>query len=165
LPATLAEGYVYLSPVSVHLRLGIVMTSSSFYFGPIATVAFGLDRVEKLAGDVNGLVGEGAPVLLISDPGIAALGDRAEGILKAGGHRIARFQDIRSDPLSRQIDAAAEAARKADARFANLTVSFANGTLVIAGTAARVADAWDLAQELRRIPGVPRVALGSVEVK
>ena len=61
--------------------------------------------------------------------------------------------------------AAAEVARKADRRFAGLTLSFANGTLVIAGSAARVADAWDLAQELRRLPGVPRVALGAVEVK
>ena len=61
--------------------------------------------------------------------------------------------------------AAAETARKADRRFAGLSVSFTNGTVVIAGTAARVSDAWDLAQELRRIPGVPRVALGAVEVK
>ena len=79
------------------------MTLSSFYFGPIASVAFGIDRLEKLAGDVNGLVGESAPVLLIGDPGIAALGDQAEAILKAGGHRVTRFQDIRSDPLSRQM--------------------------------------------------------------
>lgn len=113
------------------------MTSSSFYFGPIATVAFGLDRVEKLAGDVNGLVGEGAPVLLISDPGIAALGDRAEGILKAGGHRIARFQDIRSDPLSRQIDAAAEAARKHGAK---LVIGLGGGSaLDVAKMAAAIA--------------------------
>ena len=61
--------------------------------------------------------------------------------------------------------AAAEVARKADRRFAGLSLSFTNGTLVIAGSAARTADAWDLAQELRRIPGVPRVALGAVEVK
>ena len=59
------------------------MTLSSFYFGPIATVAFGIDRVEKLAGDVNGLVGEGAPVLLIGDPGIAALGDRTDDLVDA----------------------------------------------------------------------------------
>ncbi len=61
--------------------------------------------------------------------------------------------------------ATAEVVRKADRRFAGLTLSFANGTLVIAGSAARMADAWDLAQELRRISGVPRVALGAVEVK
>jgi alcohol dehydrogenase class IV len=113
------------------------MTLSSFYFGPIATVAFGIDRVEKLAGDVNGLVGEGAPVLLIGDPGIAALGDRTEGILKAGGHRVARFQDIRSDPLSRQIDAAAEAARKHGAK---LVVGLGGGSaLDVAKMAAAIA--------------------------
>jgi alcohol dehydrogenase class IV len=113
------------------------MTLSSFYFGPIATVAFGIDRVEKLAGDVNGFVGEGAPVLLISDPGIAALGDRAEGILKAGGHRVARFQDIRSDPLSRQIDAAAEAARKHGAK---LVIGLGGGSaLDVAKMAAAIA--------------------------
>ncbi len=93
------------------------MTLSSFYFGPVATVAFGVDRVEKLAGDVNGLAGEGAPVLLISDPGIVTLGDRVEGILGAGGHRVARFQDIRSDPLGSQIDAAAQAARRHGAKL------------------------------------------------
>ena len=120
------------------------MTSSSFYFGPIATVAFGLDRVEKLAGDVNGLVGEGAPVLLISDPGIAALGDRAEGILKAGGHRIARFQDIRSDPLSRQIDAAAEAARKHGAK---LVIGLGGGSaLDVAKMAAAIAPSSEPAE-------------------
>jgi hypothetical protein len=61
--------------------------------------------------------------------------------------------------------AAAEAIRKAERRFTGLNVAFANGTFVIAGSAARASDAWDLAQELRRIPGVPRVALGAIEVK
>jgi alcohol dehydrogenase class IV len=93
------------------------MTLSPFYFGPLASVAFGVDRIEKLGKDVAGLVGAGAPVLLICDPGVAALGDRAEAILKAAGHRVARFQDIRSDPLSRQIDGAAEAARRHGARL------------------------------------------------
>jgi hypothetical protein len=60
---------------------------------------------------------------------------------------------------------AAEALRKAEARYAGLSVAFANGTFVISGRAARAADAWELAQELRRIPGVPRVAVGSVDVK
>jgi alcohol dehydrogenase class IV len=115
------------------------MTLSSFYFGPIASVAFDIDRLEKLAGDVNGLVGEGAPVLLIGDPGIAALGDRTEAILKAGGHRVARFQDIRSDPLSRQIDAAAEAARRHGAK---LVVGLGGGSaLDVAKMAAAIAPA------------------------
>jgi len=61
--------------------------------------------------------------------------------------------------------AAAESIRKTDRRFAGLSIAFANGTFVIAGSAAKAADAWDLAQELRRIPGVPRVAVGAVDVK
>jgi hypothetical protein len=60
---------------------------------------------------------------------------------------------------------AADAVRKADRRFAGLTLELRSGMLVIAGTAAKASDAWDLAQELRRIPGVARVALGNVDVK
>jgi hypothetical protein len=63
------------------------------------------------------------------------------------------------------VQVAAEAVRKADRRYAGLTVEVQNGMLVIAGTAARNADAWDLAQELRRIPGIARVAVGAVEVR
>ncbi|MFO0805960.1 MAG: BON domain-containing protein [Gemmataceae bacterium] len=61
--------------------------------------------------------------------------------------------------------AAAEGLRKSDAKYAGLSIAYANGTFVIAGRAARIGDAWDLAQEIRRIPGVPRVAVGSVDVK
>jgi osmotically-inducible protein OsmY len=68
---------------------------------------------------------------------------------------------------SRPADAlaSAETARKANPRFARLSVSLANGTLVVTGAAARASDAWALAQELRRIPGVTRVAIGDVVVK
>jgi len=92
------------------------MTLPNFSFGPTTPVAFGVDRVEKLAGDVTRLVGADAPVLLVNDPGISAMGDRVEGILKAGGHKVARFQDVRSDPLSRQIDAAADLAPRRSRR-------------------------------------------------
>jgi alcohol dehydrogenase class IV len=135
----LAEAYGYLSPVFANLELGIAMSLPSFYFGPIATVAFGVDRLAKLAADVTSLVGEGAPVLLISDPGIAALGDKAEAILKAGGHKLARFQDIRSDPLSRQIDGAAELARRHGAK---LIVGLGGGSaLDVSKMAAAIAPA------------------------
>ncbi len=111
----------------------------NFTFGPIGKVAFGVDRIEKLASDATALAGEGARVLLISDPGVAALGDRAEAILFKGGHKVARFQDIRSDPLSRQIDAAAELARK---HTAVLVVGLGGGsTLDVSKMAAAVATA------------------------
>jgi alcohol dehydrogenase class IV len=93
------------------------MTMPSFSFGPTTPVAFGVDRVEKLAGDVTALTGEGAAVLLVSDPGIAGIGDRVEAILEAGSHRVTRFQDVRSDPLASQIDAGAELARQHGARL------------------------------------------------
>jgi hypothetical protein len=59
---------------------------------------------------------------------------------------------------------AAAAVRNADSRFAGLTAELHDGTLVIAGSAARAADAWEFAQALRRLPGVARVAVGAVSV-
>ena len=59
----------------------------------------------------------------------------------------------------------AEAARRADPRFAGLTLTARDGGLVIGGAAGRAADAWDLAQNLRGIPGVGWVAVGPVAVK
>lgn len=60
---------------------------------------------------------------------------------------------------------AATAVRIATPKFAALTVEMRDGTLVIGGTARRAADAWELAQALRRVPGVERVAVGAVEVR
>ena len=59
---------------------------------------------------------------------------------------------------------AAAAVRNADSRFAGLTAELHDGTLVVAGSAARASDAWDFAQALRRLPGVTRVAVGAVNV-
>lgn len=115
------------------------MTIANFSFGPTTPVAFGIDRIEKLAGDVARLAGAAAPVLLVNDPGIGAIGDRVEGILKSGGHRVVRFQDVRSDPLSRQIDSAAEAARRHAAR---LVVCLGGGSALDVGKmAAAIAPA------------------------
>jgi hypothetical protein len=58
--------------------------------------------------------------------------------------------------------AAAAALRKTEPRFAGLTVDLRDGVLVIGGSAPMAADAWDFAAKLRAIPGVNRVAVGSV---
>jgi hypothetical protein len=63
------------------------------------------------------------------------------------------------------LRASVEAVRRADRRYAALAVEPKNGTLVIGGTAPRLADAWDLAQALRQLPGVSRVVVGTVGVK
>jgi BON domain len=55
--------------------------------------------------------------------------------------------------------------RKLESRFAKLTVETRDGTLVIGGSAPLAADAWDFAQKLRTIPGVSRVAIGTVTGK
>jgi len=68
---------------------------------------------------------------------------------------------------SRPADAlaACEAIRKADGRFAGLNLRLTNGAVEIAGTAARAADVWDLAQKIRIVPGVTRVIMGQVAVR
>ena len=56
-----------------------------------------------------------------------------------------------------------EAVRRSDARFAGLRVELRDGgVVVITGTARQPADAWDLADLVRVVPGVARVAVGPV---
>lgn len=55
---------------------------------------------------------------------------------------------------------AVEAVRRADPRFAGLRAELRGGEVVVTGTAARADDAWELADRLRAVPGVTRVAVG-----
>ncbi len=91
------------------------MTIPNFSMSPTTRLAFGVDRVEKLGADVTGIAGEGAGVMLVADPGLPKIAERIEGILKKAGHRVGLFNDVRSDPLGAQVDAAAAAARSLDA--------------------------------------------------
>ena len=64
------------------------------------------------------------------------------------------------------LKAAVAAIRKNDARFARLLVELKpDGGLFISGWSAKASDAWDFAAELRRIPGVSRVAVDPQLVK
>ena len=64
------------------------------------------------------------------------------------------------------IQAAVVAVRKTDARFARLLVELKpDGGLFVTGWSAKAADAWDFATELRKVPGVVRVAVDPVLVK
>ncbi|HET6619344.1 MAG TPA: iron-containing alcohol dehydrogenase [Dongiaceae bacterium] len=92
------------------------MPHVKFTMSPNPAIACGVDRIEKIAGDVAALAAEGAPVLLVADPGLGNLADRVAGLLKAGGSKVALFTDIRSDPLATQIDAAAELTRSSGAK-------------------------------------------------
>lgn len=81
--------------------------------------------------------------------------------------RIASLMPAPAVLTSRPADvlAACEAIRRADPRFAGLTITLTGNAVVIAGTAVRAADAWDLAQKVRVAPGVPRVVLGTIDVR
>jgi alcohol dehydrogenase class IV len=93
------------------------MSLASFTTSPSPTIACGVDRVGKISADVAQLAGEGAPVLLVADPGLGSLSERISALLKAGGSKVALFTDIRSDPLATQIDSAAERARSSAAKI------------------------------------------------
>ena len=54
----------------------------------------------------------------------------------------------------------AAALRKADPRFARLTVELKpDGGLFVSGWSAKPSDVWDFATELRKVPGVVRVTV------
>jgi alcohol dehydrogenase class IV len=117
------------------------MAIAAFTHVPTTRIAYGIDRVQKLGGDVRSLAGEGTTVLLIADPGVAKLGlaDEVEGILRKAGHKVASFTDVRSDPLHGQVDGAAEKARSSGA---SIIVGLGGGsTLDVAKFAAAIATA------------------------
>ena len=61
------------------------------------------------------------------------------------------------------VEAAAEALRAADERYASLTLAFDAGVVVVAGRAATHADVTALLLLLRKLPGVTRVRRGSID--
>jgi alcohol dehydrogenase class IV len=85
-----------------------------FSFAAPTPVAFGENRLDEIGADVDRLAGEGASVLVVSDPGVVAAGIvvRVTAALEAAGHPATVFGDVRSDPKSAQVDAAAKAARE-----------------------------------------------------
>ncbi len=56
--------------------------------------------------------GRGARLLLVADPGVAALAERVEAALAEAGLEASRFEGLSSDPTAAQVDAAAAAARE-----------------------------------------------------
>lgn len=61
--------------------------------------------------------------------------------------------------------AGANAVRRSDARYVGLTVELDRGVVVISGHAARASHAWDLSDAIRRVPGISRVVVGTVEAR
>ena len=113
----------------------------TFSFQSPTHIAFGLGRIDKLGADLARLGGDGAAVLLVSDPGVAEAGlvARVSAVLEDAGLAVATFTDVKSDPLAASADAAAELAR---GRAARAVVGLGGGSaLDIAKLAAALATA------------------------
>jgi alcohol dehydrogenase class IV len=91
---------------------GLFMSTAAFSIMPSPRIVFGENSVDELPRSAASLIGTRGAVLLVADPGIPALADRVARALEAAGARVARYDDIRSDPMARQVDGAAEAARR-----------------------------------------------------
>lgn len=102
----------------------------------------GPGSVDRLGATAAGLAGPGAAVLLVADPGLAASGldAPARRSLAAAGLRVTVFTGLRPDPTETQIDAAADAARRAEAR---LVVGFGGGSALDVAKLAAAAAAAD----------------------
>lgn len=90
---------------------------NAFEYGLKTKVSFGIDRVGRLAEDVQRWSGDRRAVL-ITDPGLVRLGiaDRIASLLAGGGVETVLFSDVESDPSSASVDAAAAVIREARAR-------------------------------------------------
>ena len=114
-----------------------------------------------ILGAPVGAVGPGAvvkvqPLPPVAAPAPAPMLPTAPGAL-TGAAAPAKPADVK---------AAVVAARAADARFARLLVELKpDGGLYISGWSATAADAWAFAAELRKVPGITRVAVDPQLVK
>jgi hypothetical protein len=60
--------------------------------------------------------------------------------------------------------AAASIRRANPGKFGGLTAELRAGTLIVGGSARQAAHAWEYAEALRRVPGMVRVAVGTIDV-
>jgi len=126
----------------------------AFTHDPSPSMSFGIDRLARLSEDVVALAGPAARVLIVTDAGLIATGlpDAVAARLRAAGHRVDLFSEVRSDPTAASIDAAAARARAIDA---NLIVGLGGGSpLDVAKLAACVAVA-DAPAEAYAVMGRP----------
>jgi alcohol dehydrogenase class IV len=136
-----------------------------FNFDAPIPLAFGVGRMAKLGRDVSRMAGDGASVVLVSDPFLLTngLAQQAEAALQSEGHKVHTFSDIRSDPLASSIDALVAKARAVDAAC---VVALGGGsTMDAAKLAAALAINGDPAEAyalgVQPVPkkGLPKIAI------
>jgi alcohol dehydrogenase class IV len=89
-----------------------------FTLARIPDIIFGAGRIVDLASRATLLAGRNAPVAIIADPALTALGitGRALAILKDAGHEACLYDGLKGEPKADDIDQAAALARRHKAR-------------------------------------------------
>jgi alcohol dehydrogenase class IV len=108
--------------------------SMRFSLAPVPAITQAPGAIDQL-GALAASLGNGEPVLLVADPGLASFGisARAEASLRASGLAVCLHSDIKSDPTAAQVDAAAALARREGAA---VVVALGGGSAMDAGKAA-----------------------------
>ena len=102
--------------------------------GRVPRITAGAGALSELGTLAVGRVGPGATVLLVADPGLAALGmiDAARTALLRAGLGVEPFTDLKGDPAATSVDAAAVTAR---ATRAAAVVALGGGSALDVGKA------------------------------
>src|SRR4051794_23270906 len=90
----------------------------SFSLASIPEIAFGNGRLSDVPKRVTDFAGAGAPVMLVADPAMAALGitARLTNLLADAGHEAIVYDGFKGEPKAGDIDQAAMHAREAKAK-------------------------------------------------
>ena len=99
---------------------------------PIPPMVQGEGALDEIGEHAFAIAGAGSSVLLVADPGLRASGmiDAAAASLRKAGLSVSVFDDIKSDPSARQVDAGAALAREVKARA---VVALGGGSTMDAG--------------------------------
>jgi alcohol dehydrogenase class IV len=135
--------------------------ASGWTLARVPPISGGAGLIERLGELLALLVPRAAAILLVADPGIGPAGliDRATAALRRAGLGVLPFDDFRSDPTTRQTDAAADLARRE--RAAAVVALGGGSAMDLAKAAAAVAPAAEPAAhyELSAHPFPPRPLL------
>lgn len=137
------------------------MTLVEWQRGPRAIS--GVGALDRLGAEATALSGRQGPVLMVADPGVQALAERAETCLATAGCEVARFSDLAGDPKAVQVEAAAALARQSGA---GLVIGLGGGSALdvaklVAAVAGGTAPVLDYALAARPFPegALPVIAI------
>jgi alcohol dehydrogenase len=133
-----------------------------FDFQPRTRMVFGpgsIDRLGELAGEM-GI----RRALLVSDPGLKAVGHTQRGIdsLEAAGIETSHFDDVHENPTTLDVEAALAAARRCEPELlvglgGGSSIDCAKGVNFLYSNGGRMQDYWGVGKALR--PMLPMIAV------